>query len=457
MYRNKRKQDDHKCGEWRCGCCGVYTDNEDHLCSLQQEARRESASKYIFYDFECVQEGGLHTPNLCVAHTCCAKCIDEEDVSKPCICGSRCSTCYSWSKKKREHTSLPCSGCGRREVVFKGRETLQTFCQWLFDPEHAYNTAIAHNAKGYDSLFLQQYLVKTGLKHDVIYAGSKMMYGFVKNKLSIRLIDSLNFLTMSLDKLPETFGIEGERKGYFPHFFNTFSVEGYRGPYPDAKYYGFEFKKAEAKTAFDLWYKGMEGKTFDFDEEILAYCQSDVRILRLACLRFRKMLMNVTAPKDTNGTEEDGACDDGPRDGASPGLGQLDADGEKSTKKGGIDPFRHLTLASVCMHTYKSCFYKPMHVQNEGEVPAEEEGDPKKVYPIGQVPAAGYVKHQEFSKKSIQWLEFLMETARQTGKSLNIRHALNHPQGEYKIPGTLYKADGYCEKTRTIFFFHGSV
>ena len=37
--------------------------------------------------------------------------------------------------------------------------------------------------------------------------------------------------------------------------------------------------------------------------------------------------------------------------------------------------------------------------------------------------------------------------------NIHIRHALN--DGEYLIPNTKYKADGYCEETNTIYEFHG--
>ena len=52
------------------------------------------------------------------------------------------------------------------------------------------------------------------------------------------------------------------------------------------------------------------------------------------------------------------------------------------------------------------------------------------------------------SYKAIQWLESIMEY-----ESIHIQHALNG--GEYKIPGTRYKADGYCKETNTIYEFHG--
>jgi len=37
----------------------------------------------------------------------------------------------------------------------------------------------------------------------------------------------------------------------------------------------------------------------------------------------------------------------------------------------------------------------------------------------------------------------------------DIRHIKNHQEGEYKIPGTGYRADGYSEKLQTVFEFNG--
>ncbi|MGZ8924644.1 MAG: DUF7487 domain-containing protein [Nitrososphaeraceae archaeon] len=53
-----------------------------------------------------------------------------------------------------------------------------------------------------------------------------------------------------------------------------------------------------------------------------------------------------------------------------------------------------------------------------------------------------------YSYKQIQWLEQIMSQ-----EGIYIQHAGN--EGEYKIPGTRYKADGYCSETNTIYEFHG--
>lgn len=56
---------------------------------------------------------------------------------------------------------------------------------------------------------------------------------------------------------------------------------------------------------------------------------------------------------------------------------------------------------------------------------------------------------QKYSKAAVAWL---MELSTQTG--LVIQHACNG--GEYLIPGTQIKVDGYCAKTNTVYEYHGS-
>jgi hypothetical protein len=55
---------------------------------------------------------------------------------------------------------------------------------------------------------------------------------------------------------------------------------------------------------------------------------------------------------------------------------------------------------------------------------------------------------KQYSKNSIQWLEYLI-----IKYSIFIQHATNI--GEFNIPGTHLKADGYCKQTNTIYEFLG--
>ena len=55
---------------------------------------------------------------------------------------------------------------------------------------------------------------------------------------------------------------------------------------------------------------------------------------------------------------------------------------------------------------------------------------------------------KQFSKPQIQWLELVSKL-----NNIDIQHAMN--EGEFTIPTTRYKADGYCESTNTVYEFHG--
>jgi len=58
--------------------------------------------------------------------------------------------------------------------------------------------------------------------------------------------------------------------------------------------------------------------------------------------------------------------------------------------------------------------------------------------------------HKKYSTLQIRWLELLSKL-----KNIQINHAENI--GEYSIPNTRYKADGYCKETNTIYEFHGTI
>lgn len=60
----------------------------------------------------------------------------------------------------------------------------------------------------------------------------------------------------------------------------------------------------------------------------------------------------------------------------------------------------------------------------------------------------GCSQNRSYSKTAITWLETIMK-----GEKINIRHAENG--GEFIIPNTRYKADGFCKETNTIYEFYG--
>ena len=56
--------------------------------------------------------------------------------------------------------------------------------------------------------------------------------------------------------------------------------------------------------------------------------------------------------------------------------------------------------------------------------------------------------HRTYSRKSIEYLCFISKL-----NSITIQHAEN--DGEFVIPNTRFKADGYCQETNTVYEFHG--
>jgi hypothetical protein len=270
MKRIQLPPEKHHCGMTKCSICKEYVRPGDHRCYMQPvEKRDEDLSEsdelhedvteagydqMLFFDFECRQENGNHEPNLCV--------IQNE---------------------------------AGDEWVFEGDNTRNDFCEWLFQKERVNSVVMADNFQGYDSYFILQYLRENGVKYDVIMRGAKVLSLSVP-MFKIKFIDSLNFIPMRLADFPKTFGIEELAKGYFPHLFNKKENENYVGPLPPAPYYNPNGMSPTAKEKFLQWHTNLKDANyvFNFREEILAYCRSDVDILRRCCMQFRELFRDVT-------------------------------------------------------------------------------------------------------------------------------------------------------------------
>ena len=89
---------------------------------------------------------------------------------------------------------------------------------------------------------------------------------------------------------PATFGIEELCKGFFPHRFNTLENQEYDGPMPDAVYYDPDSMSAKKKAEFERWHaeKVESNYRFVLRREMEAYCESDVKLLKAGCRKFRE-------------------------------------------------------------------------------------------------------------------------------------------------------------------------
>ena len=247
----------HICGK-KCSTCGITLEDgeNEHKCYIQEAEQSEDSqySELLFFDFECKQETGEHEPNLCIVHN------EAGD-----------------------------------EWIFEGNDTLENFCTWLFSKEHQGCIVVAHNFQGYDGYFIQNFLIRNAIKHDVILRGAKILSMTVP-MFDMKFIDSLNFIPMGLSKFPKTFGMPELCKGYFPHLFNKEENQHYVGPIPPASNYAPNTMKPEVREEFLAWHKEKEESNyvFNFRDEIVKYCRSDVDILRKCCMEFREMLRNIT-------------------------------------------------------------------------------------------------------------------------------------------------------------------
>lgn len=95
----------------------------------------------------------------------------------------------------------------------------------------------------------------------------------------------MSFFAMILSNFLKTFGLTEFCKGYFRHLFNTVDNQSYVGPLPSPEYY-----MPETFQDFDKWYEKENKKNliFDFQGELLQYCQSDARLLKEGCMPFKQ-------------------------------------------------------------------------------------------------------------------------------------------------------------------------
>ena len=255
---------------------------------------------------------------------------------------------------------------------------------------------------------------------------------------------------MKLAALPKAFGLNCLKKGYFPHYFNTPQNWGYIGPHPPPEDYGVRFMMDSERTEFLAWYENQADKQFHFREELEAYCRSDVDILRRSCLKFRSLFLEITDGHEWH----------------------PDASGEPRMVKVALDPFRFITIASVCMAVFRSMFLTEtveVITKVEKEKAEREQTGPTWVKatrkggrynidgdecfdvvqsrllesPIAIVPANGYQHGDNFSKESIEWLLWVEKTMHDRGQPIVIQHALNSGEKVVTAGKKRYKLDGY--------------
>jgi hypothetical protein len=113
----------------------------EHSCFILTQQERENRKKknnknnklkgYIFFDYECMNNNGVHEPNLVVVDKVCVECLNE------------------WKTLKYNEKSKSCKepDCGVQNF-----KTNENFCKWLLKQD--FFICIAHNLRAYDSVFI---------------------------------------------------------------------------------------------------------------------------------------------------------------------------------------------------------------------------------------------------------------------------------------------------------------
>ena len=145
-----------------------------------------------------------------------------------------------------------------------------------------------------------------------------------------------------------------------------------------------------------MWYqpKVDSNSTFNFQEELLAYCESDVKLLKEGCLTFVREFKEIA----------------------------------------GFNPLtQSVTIASACNHFWRK------EKLREDLIALEPQG-------------GWHGNHINQSQVTLQWLYFQDHLRGGMGR---VRHVRNGGEIQVVTPAETFYVDGYDEETNTVFEFYG--
>ncbi|XP_045186812.2 uncharacterized protein LOC123544812 [Mercenaria mercenaria] len=407
MIDKKRRKTEHMCGEKYCLTCKGHFAN-GHKCYMQPiknvNFTDQSSQKYIFVEFrsivdEVIQCSKTYTPDETKRCVNCNKseCGIPGSLPNLCIVHKTCDSCMDMEVTD----TSTCSSCGPNKKIFRGKDCANLFCKWLFSPENKDTTVLCHNLTEEKSSHILRYLYDNGHQPKVITSGSR--YKCIEVSVcKMRILDSQNFIPLPLADMARSFEEVPLQEGFFPVLFNTKDNQTtVLNGLPDIQFYNVEGMTLETRNVFQSWYQTHRDDHFNFQEQLLRYCESDVDILRRCCLKFRSMFMNIS----------------------------------KGNKAYGTDPFQQcVTIASACNTVYKSNYMEPES--------------------IAIIPHEGYNPEATQSVVAFQWLSFIAHK-----KGVDIQHARNKGEkviGPYKVDGFFKNSNGQkCVLEFNGCFWHG--
>ena len=300
----------HQCGYLDCPSCHEYVDGKTHRCFIQRAPTPQEQKKKR----KRQRQGGPRAKRGVAAglHTLQANDMEEEDVDDdmpPLHVFLKLKPCNPYEQHIANLVVAETED-DDRPVRFPGEHCLRDFLEWLDtltlnDTRHVH--VLAHNFQGYDGYFVVHQYHRDNRIVQQLRNGCKLLE--VQHD-RIRFIDSLSFFQMPLSAFPKTFGLTELHKGYFPHKFNLPEYQTYVGIAPALDYDMPETMSPKAKQALEKWHQEQrtQNVVFDFQKELVSYCESGVRLLKEGCLTFKRLFETLA----------------------------------------GFNPFEHITIASAC-------------------------------------------------------------------------------------------------------------
>nr|CAD2205483.1 unnamed protein product [Meloidogyne enterolobii] len=430
----------------RCKECGqIYrvNNNEEHICyvrfcSLCRSRHRRDEKCYvqpivpkhsqtylmIVFDFECelisssknTDDSSSRDENYQLHHVNCVSAM------------LLCSTCMQNNNWKEKYTGA-CKTCGPgipRMRTWTGanyKNPLREFLEWIIfgldNKRKGRTLAISHYGgfvfySFYYNLFSRRYdmhlllgeLIKHfGIEPNITRTGNKLYEVLIKKKNGIypyiSFRDSFNWMMLKLDQLPKALGLDIDEggKSFFPHGWNlNKNMDILLKNLPAKKYYYPETMGKQRRKEFEEWYDMHKDGSFLLCEQIVEYCEQDVRILTHALVRLQKLFFELAT---------------------------------ESSKRDDV-LVSSMTLASACLRHFCINYLK----SNQ----------------IGIIPDNGYHKDTNYSAISIKFIKWLEH---KTGLQIQNRQSA---EGEYRITasnGSVLRLDGFIKEKNIAIEFLG--
>ena len=371
----------HRCGYAKCIVCQEWVSIQEHKCYIQPVAENEETEPteeggdcmvapppplFVYADFEALQDHeGVFVPNLL-----CYSSSEEDTIHV--LDGMDCA--LQFLEQLDELADVPDSD-SEREIII-----------------------VFHNFKGFDSVFILNELYQQQREVvEQLTVGAKVM-SFKSGPL--KFIDSLSFLPMPLASFTSTFNLSELKKGFFPHLFNLPHHQNYVGRIPDLEFYDPDGMMPKKKEELLHWHSEQVARnvTFHFKKEMIAYCQSDVALLKAGCIKFQQEFQS----------------------------------------QAGFNPMaKCITIASAC-----NLYWRKHHLTSDT---------------IAVEPLRGWRgANTNQSLKALQWLFYQEHLLPKQGPSANrIQHVRNGGEQSVRTSTNIYFVDGYEHLTRTVYEFNG--